>query len=161
MSDYIIRESKPGEPSLVVHFYYKLFEKQFDFLPSTEQYFLHAMTDLFGSPEGNKLFVVEIDGQIMGSVCIVKLGENKAQLRMFGTSPALQGKGYGVKLMDAAMSFCKEMNYNHIILWTIDICKAARHLYDKYGFKLTDTKPNNTWAEYSMIEEKWEYNAAE
>lgn len=161
MSDYIIRESKPGEPSLVVHFYYKLFEKQFDFLPSTEQYFLHAMTDLFGNPTENKLFVVESNGEIVGSVCIVKLAENEAQLRLFGTNPVLQGKGIGLELMEIAMNFCREKEYNHIILWTIDICKAARHLYGKFGFKLTDTKPNTTWAKYSMVEEKWEYNAAE
>ncbi len=38
-NDIQIRAYKPGEPSLVVNFYYRLFEKQFQFLPSTEQYF--------------------------------------------------------------------------------------------------------------------------
>lgn len=157
MSNYIIRECTPGEPSLVVHFYYELFEKQFDFLPSTEQYFLHAMTDLFGDLENNKLFVIEDRGTIVGSVCIVKLNKNEAQLRLFGTSPVLQGKGFGMKLMETAMNYCKEKGFHHVILWTIDICKAARHLYGKFGFKKTDTKPNTTWANYPMTEEKWEY----
>lgn len=160
MSDYIIRECKPGEPSLVVHFYYKLFEEQFDFLPSTEQYFLHAMIDLFGDERNNKLFVVEYNGAIVGSVCIVKLAEHEAQLRLFGTSPILQGKGVGTELMKIAMDYCREKEFHHVVLWTIDICKAARHLYGKFGFKLTDTKPNTTWAKYDMIEEKWEYDVA-
>lgn len=159
MANYMIRENKPGEPSLVAHFYYKLFEEQFDFLPSIEEYFLHAMTDLFGNPEGNKLYVVEDNGEIVGSVCIVKLAEHEAQLRLFGTSPALQGKGFGMKLMEVAMNFCREMEYNHVILWTIDICEAARHLYGKFGFEMTDRKPNTTWAKYPMTEEKWEYFA--
>lgn len=158
MNELRIREALPGEPSLVVHYYYKLFEKQFDFLPSTEQYFLHAMEDLFGDPEGNVLYVIEKDSQILGSVGIVKIGEHEAQLRMFGTDPSLHGMGMGNKLMQKAMDFCKQKDYHHIILWTIDICKAARHLYGKFGFHLTDTKPNDTWADYHMTEELWECN---
>ena len=45
MSNFVIREVGSGEVSLVSHFYYKIFETQFDFLPSTEQYFLHACED--------------------------------------------------------------------------------------------------------------------
>lgn len=46
----------------------------------------------------------------------------------------------------------------HVILWTIDILKPARHLYGKYGFAMTETKPNTEWADYEILEEKWEYH---
>ncbi len=49
--------------------------------------------------------------------------------------------------------------YSHVSLWTIDICKAARHLYEELGFQLTDTKINTTWANYPMMEELGEYDA--
>lgn len=155
MADYSIRESRPGEASLVVHFYYKLFEEQFSFLPHTEQYFLHAMEDLFKDPAGNRLFVAERDGQIVGSVCIARLAEHEAQLRMFGVWR--QGEGIGKALMDAAMAFCAQRGYHHVILWTADICEAARHLYGKYGFEMMETKPNTTWTQYPIMEEKWEH----
>lgn len=158
-SSITIRTYKPGEPSLVVHFYYKLFEQQFDFLPNVENYFLHAMTELFDHPDGNELWIAEENGKIVGSVCIVGKDDGNAQLRLFGTDPSLQGKGVGKMLMQKAMDFCKEKNYSHVILWTIDICKAARHLYSNFGFSLTDTKLNTTWADYEMTEEKWEYVA--
>ncbi len=155
--NYIIREAKPGEPSLVVSFYYKLFEKQFDFLPATEKYFLHAMEEFFEDTENSRLWIAEEDGVIKGSICIVKKGEHEAQLRLFGTDPSMQGQGVGKGLMKTAMDYCSEKQFDHIILWTIDICKAALHLYEKTGFKKTDTMPNTTWAKYEMIEEKWEY----
>lgn len=157
-SSIIIRTYKPGEPSLVVHFYYKLFEQQFDFLPNVENYFLHAMTELFDHPDRNELWIAEENGKIVGSVCIVGKDDGSAQLRLFGTDPSLQGKGVGKMLMQKAMDFCKEKNYSHVVLWTIDICKAARHLYGNFGFHLTDTKLNTTWADYEMTEEKWEYD---
>lgn len=154
-----IREAKPGEAGLVVNFYYHLFADQFNFRPLTEQYFLHAMEDYFNDPKGNILYVAEENGQICGSVCIAKTDEHAAQLRMFGVGPALQGQGAGNQLMTKAMDFCKEKEYQHVILWTVDICKAARHLYAKFGFQKTDEKPNDSWADYQMTEELWKYNS--
>ncbi len=157
MYDFVIREVRPGEPSLVSHFYFKIFETQFDFLPNVEQYFLHNCMELFDEPEKSKMWIIERDGAIKESICAIYRGEHEAQLRMFGMDESLQGKGAGKALMQTAMDFCKEMKYTHISLWTIDICKAARHLYAKFGFKLTDTKVNTSWADYTMTEELWEY----
>lgn len=156
MSDYIVRVSRPGEASLIVYHYYQLFKTQFAFLPHTEGYFLHAMEDLFVDTEGNRLFVAERDGEVIGSLCVVRLGEQEAQLRMFGIWEQ-QGNGVGKALMDVAMAFCAQRGYHHVILWTADICEAARHLYGKYGFEMTETKPNTDWARYLITEEKWEY----
>lgn len=157
-NDIQIRAYKPGEPSLVVNFYYRLFEKQFQFLPSTEQYFLHAMEELFVYKEGSELWVAVRGDQIVGSICIVYKGNSEAQLRLFGIDPSVQGQGVGSSLVKTAMDFCKKNNYHKVILWTIDICKAARHIYGKFGFVHTDSKPNTTWANYSMTEELWEYS---
>lgn len=158
MSDYIIRETKPGEPSLVASFYFKLFEEQFDFLPVVEKYFLNAIAELYDDPD-SKLWIAEENGEIKGSICVIKKGEGEAQLRIYGTHPSTQGKGLGQELFKTAMDYCEEKGFRHLYLWTIDICKAAVHLYDKAGFKLTETMKNTTWADYEMTEEKWEYFA--
>lgn len=79
-------------------------------------------------------------------------------MRLFGIDPSVQGQGVGSSLVKTAMDFCKKNNYHKVILWTIDICNAARHIYGKFGFVHTDSKPNTTWANYSMTEELWEYS---
>lgn len=61
MQNITIREALPGEPSLVAYFYFRLFEKQFDFLPITEQYFLHAAAEVYDNPEGNRIWVAVDD----------------------------------------------------------------------------------------------------
>lgn len=58
--------------------------------------------------------------------------------------------------MQKEMDFCKEKGYRHIFLWTIEICESALYLHDKFEFRRTDTKPNDTWARY-LTEELWEY----
>lgn len=159
MSDnVVIRKYKPGDPSMVCYFYYKLYEKQYNFNGSVERYFMEGMIDLFKDSNESMLWVAEKSGQIVGSIAIIKRGDENAQLRWFGIDTALQGMGIGNQLIKTAMQFCKEQGYKHVSLWTIDILKSARHLYGKYGFIKTETKPNYEWASYTMIEEKWEYN---
>lgn len=127
-NELIIREYKPGDPSRVTHFYYKLYEKQFDFKPISEKYFMESMLSIFDDDEGNQLWIAEQNNKIVGSIGIVKKGNSEAQLRLFGVDERIQGKGLGSKLMSIAMNFCKEKDYKHIVLWTIDILKPAKNL---------------------------------
>lgn len=48
-----------------------------------------------------------------------------------------------------------ESKGKHVFLWTVDKLQTARHLYSKYGFKLRETKVNNSWGE-NIIEERWD-----
>lgn len=153
-----IRSYRPGDPSLVCYFYYKLYEQQYKFNGSVEEYFIRGMAELFDHPDGNQLWVAQKDDKIVGSIAIIKKGAHEAQLRWFGVDMAIQGMGIGNKLLETAMDFCKEHNYTDVILWTIDILKPARHLYGKHGFVMTETKPNSEWADYEILEEKWEYH---
>lgn len=153
-----IRPYKPGDPSLVCYFYYKLYEKQYQFNGSVEKYFIRGMAELFDDPYGSQLWVAERDGKIVGCIAIVKRGGHEAQLRWFGMDTTVQGLGIGNRLMETAMNFCRERHYTDVILWTIDILKPARHLYGKYGFAMTETKPNTEWSGHEILEEKWEYH---
>ena len=154
-----IREYRPGDPSRVTYFYYKLYERQYGFNGTVERYFMDGMLELFDHPEGSQMWIAEESGEVVGSVAIVKKGEREAQLRWFGVDTALQGLGMGNRLLDIAMGFCREQGYTHVYLWTIEILKPARHLYGKYGFVLTETKRNNEWADRPLLEEKWDYRA--
>lgn len=154
-----IRPYKPGDPSLVCYFYYKLYEQQYRFNGSVEKYFIKGMGELFDRPGESQLWVAERAGEIVGSIAVVKREGHAAQLRWFGVSMAIQGLGVGNALLETAMAFCQERGYTDVILWTIDILKPARHLYAKHGFAPTETKPNREWADYPLLEEKWEYHA--
>lgn len=155
-----IRTYRPGDPSLVCYFYYKLYEQQYQFNGSVEHYFIKGMAELFDDPRGSQMWVAERNGTIVGSIAVVKKEEHAAQLRWFGVSPEIQGMGIGNQLLETAMHFCQEHHYTDLVLWTIDILKPARHLYGKHGFSMTETKPNDEWADYALVEEKWEYHAS-
>ena len=89
-----------------------------------------------------------LDGDaIQGSVIIdaAHQEESGVHLRWFITSDASRGKGVGTLLLCAALDFCKMHDYRNVYLWTFDELHAARHLYEKHGFRLASTQRGSQW----------------
>jgi GNAT superfamily N-acetyltransferase len=95
----------------------------------------------------DRIFTLSVDGVIEGSISIDGSSEeeNIAHLRWFIMSDKLKGKGAGNYLMKQAMTFCAENSYDSVYLWTFRGLGAARHLYEKYGFKLTKESSGEQW----------------
>ena len=87
------------------------------------------------------------NGRIEGSVIIDGINaENEgAHLRWFILSDALKGKGVGRKLLERALDFCKMKGYKKVYLQTFEGLNAARHLYEKVGFKLIKEQSGEQW----------------
>ena len=70
------REMKEGEAGLVVYFHYKVAKKAYDFNPLMEKEFLEIMCEYFND-EQNKYWVIEEDGEILGSLGVDKINEKE------------------------------------------------------------------------------------
>lgn len=101
------------------------------------------------------IWVAEANNGLVGVIALVKVDDFTAQLRWFLIEPEMRGRGLGHKLMKTVIDFCKEKNYRHVLLWTVSILDAARHLYKENGFELTETKINDTWGN-RLTEERWD-----
>ena len=86
-------------------------------------------------------------GRIEGSIVIdgVEADTEGAHLRWFIVSDSLRGNGAGNKLITTALDFCRMRKYKKIYLWTFEGLNAARHLYEKHGFRLTQQQRGNQW----------------
>jgi len=78
-----------------------------------------------------------------------------AHLRWFILSSEVQGQGFGNRLMEEAISFCKKKNYKRIYLNTFEGLHPARHLYEKFGFKFIEQAEGTQWGT-KVIEQKFE-----
>ncbi|MBW2201383.1 MAG: GNAT family N-acetyltransferase [Deltaproteobacteria bacterium] len=103
------------------------------------------------------LWTVLLDDHIEGSIIIDGLqGKSKgAHLRWFITSDAIRGKGAGSRLVREAMTFCRAKKYSRVYLWTFKGLEAARHLYEKAGFKLVEQHFGENWGQ-KAIEQRFE-----
>jgi GNAT superfamily N-acetyltransferase len=87
------------------------------------------------------------EGRIEGSIVIdaVDAEAEGAHLRWFIVSDAMRGNGVGAKLIRAALEFCRMRKYRKAYLWTFEGLGAARHLYEKHGFRMTRQQQGNQW----------------
>jgi GNAT superfamily N-acetyltransferase len=97
------------------------------------------------------------NNRIEGGIAIegIKAMAEGAHLRWFILSPEVQGRGFGNRLMEEAISFRKKKEYKKIYLETFEGLYIARHLYEKFGFKLVNQAEGSQWGK-KMTEQKFE-----
>jgi GNAT superfamily N-acetyltransferase len=67
------------------------------------------------------------------------------RLRWFIVPPEYQGRGIGRILLRRGITFCKEMAYKKIYLWTFKGLDRACTLYQKEGFQLMEEIVVSQW----------------
>ena len=103
------------------------------------------------------LWLVRVDGRVEGSLAIdgSRAATEGAHLRWFIASDAVRGTGAGNALIAAAVAFCRAQHYGSITLWTFDGLAAARHLYEKAGFRLVLEQQGSQWGQL-VTEQRFE-----
>lgn len=96
----------------------------------------------------NELYVLEIDGKVMGTVVVstfmdeeyipiqwLTKNENNIYIHRLSIDPELQGKGYAQKLMDFGEDFARKNNMQSVRLDTFSQNKRNQHFYEQRGYK--------------------------
>ena len=86
----------------------------------------------------NYLFKKYVDEKLIG-YAILGSTRNFSFLQRFGISKDYQNRGYGSSLLESVVSFAKSKRFVNIRLNTQPNNTAARDLYFKKGFNLTNT----------------------
>lgn len=150
-----IRNYQPGDCGYIACRHGVLYAQEYGLDQVFEKYVLQSLVAHLENSSAGKLFIAECCGTIVGFIGIVEVSKTTAQLRWFLIEPEFRGAGLGRKLMASVMEYCREQNYKHVFLWTFKGLDTARHLYEKFGFTLTDEKENNTWQNH-LIEQRWD-----
>lgn len=96
------------------------------------------------------------DGRVEGSIAIdgANAGTEGAHLRWFILSETLRGRGVGNRLMQEALGFCRQRGYSRAYLWTFRGLEPARHLYEKFGFRLAEQIEGEQWGK-RVLEQRY------
>ena len=102
-------------------------------------------------------WVASVGEKIVGAIAIdgVNHSSKGAHLRWFIVAPENQGQGIGKMLIKEAVEFCRMKKFGRVYLWTFAGLDPARHLYEKFGFKICEELEGNQWGR-TVTEQKFE-----
>ncbi len=110
-------------------------------------------------PTRDGVWVAKSNGVVIGAIFIDGSdahGEG-ARLRWFILDPAYHGHGIGSRLLQEAVAFCKKAAFPRVYLTTFSGLTAARHLYEKVGFRLFHEEDgSHLTGKSSLVEQKFE-----
>ncbi|MFA6079760.1 MAG: GNAT family N-acetyltransferase [Candidatus Omnitrophota bacterium] len=86
----------------------------------------------------NSFFVIDEEGEIVGTVGIKEDGKDEAILRRLFVDLKHRKKGYGGELLNKAIEFCKENGYKRVFFRCTDRMSDAMRLCMNKGFKETE-----------------------
>lgn len=78
--------------------------------------------------------VLELDGQIVGTIGMIPVSDSEIELRKMYFTPALRGRGLGKALLGRNLRLAAEAGFKTVTLETATVLEAAIGLYKRYGF---------------------------
>lgn len=154
---YLLRPHQPGDMGWVVQKHGVLYNSEYGW----DETFEGLVAEIAGEfikhfdPKRERCWMAEMNGEIVGSVFLVKKTDEIAKLRLLIVDPKARGLGIGKRLVDECIRFARRTGYRKITLWTNNVLLAARHIYKSAGFQLVEEEPHHSYG-HDLVGETWE-----
>jgi GNAT superfamily N-acetyltransferase len=135
---------RPGDLGMIVHLHGVLYAREYGLDTTFEPYVAKPLADFVLAGNG-RLWVAELNERIVGSIAVVDADNGEGQLRWFLLAPDARGTGAGRRLLDTALAYCREQRMPRVFLWSFSDLAAALTLYERAGFKVTETHTAHVW----------------
>lgn len=158
VSDIHIRYNLlPGDVGYLIYLHGQLYARESGYNLEFEAYVCKTFYEFLPTynPAKDRIFLAVADNQIVGSVAILGSSRHLAQLRWFLIHPDYRGRGLGKRLLNEAIVFCRERDYQKVYLMTTSMQETAIALYKKAGFRKTGEKYLQLWGQ-QLYEQRYD-----
>jgi DNA-binding MarR family transcriptional regulator/GNAT superfamily N-acetyltransferase len=141
---FVLRPPEPGDYGWIVQAHAAAYFEEYGFDVRFEA-LIAAIVSEFAvdhDPEREACWIAEVDGEPAGSIFCVRKSPRVAQLRLLFVDRRARGLGIGTRLVDECIRFAQRAGYRRMTLWTQDVLRDARRIYDRAGFEPIDEQPH-------------------
>ena len=154
---YLLRAPRPGDFGWIVSRHAEIYEKEYGWIAPFEGLCAQIVADFVNNFDSKceRCWIAELNGENVGCIMLAKDKPGAARIRLLLVDPKARGLRLGARLVDECLRFARESGYKKITLWTHSVLTAARHIYEKAGFKLMRTERHKSWGR-AVVSEHWD-----
>lgn len=155
-SPVVLRAHRPGDIGWVVQRHGEIYWHEYEWNETFEALVAEIAAKFVQhlDPRRERCWIAERDGVRLGCIFVVAQDRTTAKLRLLLVEPEARGLGLGKRLIDACVAFARESGYRRVVLWTQANLDAARHLYEKAGFRKTGADAHHSFGK-DLVAETW------
>ncbi len=160
---FVLRPPRAGDMGWVVQQHGAIYAREWRYDQRFEALVARICADFLDhfDPARERCWMAERDGEIVGSVFLVRKSRTVAKLRLLLVDPGARGLGIGGKLVDECVRFARDAGYRTLTLWTQSELVAARRLYKAAGFVKVDAHKHDSFGRRNLIAETWKLSLRE
>jgi DNA-binding MarR family transcriptional regulator/GNAT superfamily N-acetyltransferase len=153
---YMLRSLQVGDIGWIIHRQGLLYAQEYGWDETYEALVAEILGAFVKSydPKWERSWIAEREGEVVGSVFLVRQSDAVAKLRLLYVEPSARGLGIGRRLVEECIGFARAKGYKKLTLWTNDVLTSARRIYETAGFKLANQQRHHAFGK-DLVGQNW------